>query len=63
MRAREPHELYPPAVISAGEMSWLKRVNRPERHLQSAHYSLMVEGLDSNSISRSVRAVKLTGTI
>ena len=63
MRARQPHELYPPAVITGAELAWLDRVGRPEHHLQSAHLSLMVDNLDSNPISRSVRAVKLTGTI
>lgn len=63
MRAKEPHEIYAPAVISPGEIAWCARVNRPEKHLQSAHYSLMVDGLDSTPVSRSVRTVKLTGTI
>mgnify|MGYP005994319745 CR=1 FL=1 len=63
MRAKEPHEIYAPAKITPGEVAWCKRVKRPEKHLQSAHFSLMVAGMDSNPISRSVRAVKLTGTI
>jgi hypothetical protein len=38
---------------------WLERVDRTEDDLQRAHYSLIADGLESTSISRSVRAVKL----
>ncbi len=59
MRPKRIEDQHPPAVITDEERAWLARVEREEDDLQRAHYSLIADCLESTSISRAVRAVKL----
>jgi len=59
VKPKRIEDQHPPAVITDEERGWLERVDRTEDDLQRAHYSLIADGLESTSISRSVRAVKL----
>ena len=59
MRPKRIEDQHPPAVITERELAWLECAKRTEDDLQRAHYSLIADGLQSTSISRSVRAVKL----